>query len=328
MVAKYTGKGFGVSVKFKKDKLAKRVSNRRGTARSTNKRVINFKCDLECGGKCCIGNTQLLASEFEKVINDVPIVPMIVAIPVSVLSSKIGEINPSYKKKILEYAFVVNTSEDGDFAIFLDFIMGSTTSNIACPYLKDGLCSIYDERPLRCKLYPIHPLLPEIMMELPLEKLRNTDCTAFLTPEKTEFSVWEDGKLSRKEDRDDIDKYFIEISKHKPFLDTLLRLEEGSLEKDGNIDFGVVRLIQRLVGELAESKDTAFMLSGEFPMPYLSTKILRTLLPEEVSSKFVDAQYEAHKKFREYDPEGWESNNVMKRQMHFIEKQLKREGKL
>ena len=50
-----------------------------------------------------------------------------------------------------------------DNEIRLVIIMSGKESH--CPYLKDGKCSIYNERPPTCRLYPLSPYYNEILID-------------------------------------------------------------------------------------------------------------------------------------------------------------------
>ena len=69
-----------------------------------------------------------------------------------------------------------------------------------CPALApDETCSIYERRPLGCRVFPLDPLYPEMLQHVPLSALESRlpcDFSEAAPP------ILADGKLTRQEDRD------------------------------------------------------------------------------------------------------------------------------
>jgi len=87
------------------------------------RRGMLFKCRL-CGRKCCHLNPELCEEDLEN----------------------IRRIFPSFKPYVSPEGRMLLVGEKG-----------------YCPFLKNGLCTIHDHKPIMCQLYPFYPVEKEVL---------------------------------------------------------------------------------------------------------------------------------------------------------------------
>ena len=163
-------------------------------------RVVNFKCELDCGGQCCTGITLALPAEIKYLYDKVPLV-----LTMEVLDLRIVRNDPKLSRQAPRFMPKVTMLEDngdyiGDLCVFFDFAMGAWHSEKSCFLLKDGKCTVHGEhKPLKCKLLPIQPLSDERLMYEVYEVARSS-CPGVKNMTEKGCCVYKDGKLCNKDD--------------------------------------------------------------------------------------------------------------------------------
>jgi len=236
-----------------------------------SKRTINFECDKECGGKCCIGGTQVLASEFKALYKKTPIAPQIMVM-------QLNKTLPSEFISLVKENALVVKGNGQKFYLFLDFMAGYRGGGLPCPLLKDGLCSIYEERPLKCRLLPVHPLVPEVWLDTAIETMRNTECTGFLSPDRTDATIWKNGKLTDTNTVKERRRYFSELKKHRPFLEALMSVGSDIEEEENDNSFSGYFEAQSIIKDFLSGKEMPQAEHSFFSFPYYIPNLMSTLL--------------------------------------------------
>jgi len=136
---------------------------------------------LNCAktGKCCYGVISLTREEFARLYKD-----LILGFRTDI---DIKPFNNSFKYNLNGQTF------------YLTFTLAfSADQNLKCNFLKEGLCSIYEDRPLICKTYPTNQRKKEIFVfEKECSNCGGINC---ITETKTENSVVliENGKFPKE----------------------------------------------------------------------------------------------------------------------------------
>lgn len=265
-------------------------------------RVVNFKCELDCGGKCCQGITLALPAEVKNVYDKVPLTLVMHAIDVDSLM-----LDPRLRKEAPRCMPKLTMMEDdgtyiGELCVFFDFAMGAWHSEKSCYLLKDGLCSIHnDNKPLKCKLLPIQPLSSELAMHQAYECMRSY-CPGVKNMTAKDCCVYKNGKLCNKTDIKNLQEYYdlaastLDFSRNYAIV--LSHLSDGELMKQLRNAYEEAMDNEEHVG-LITSYEVPFFPADEF-MKELGVS----------REDYVEKQLAVMEKFKEYDLEGFEKSFV------------------
>jgi hypothetical protein len=273
-------------------------------------RVVNFKCELDCGGQCCTGITLALPAEIKNLYDKVPLV-----LTMEVLDLRIVRNDPKLSRQAPRFMPKVTMLEDngdyiGDLCVFFDFAMGAWHSEKSCFLLKDGKCTVHGEhKPLKCKLLPIQPLSDERLMYEVYEVARSS-CPGVKNMTEKGCCVYKDGKLCNKDDVKNLQAYYDTAAQTLKFNEDYFRFLWAF--KDGVI---IEQVKDSYLKEL-EKEDCAFPLM--FEVPFFPMDIFLDQLGIEVED-YVDKQLDVMGKFKEYDPEGFEKSFI-KRQYEILQR--------
>ena len=88
-------------------------------------RVVNFKCELDCGGQCCTGLSFALPAEIKYLYDKVPLVLTMEAMDFRIVMN-----DPKFSRQAPRFMPKVTMLEDngdyiGDLCVFFDFAMGA-----------------------------------------------------------------------------------------------------------------------------------------------------------------------------------------------------------
>ena len=291
-----------------------------------NTGIVRFECKMSCGGKCCNGGTQVLASELKNVVDDVPIVPEIIVIKGKNLPKRF--LNRVKQGAILVKAENTNGGKTERFYVYLDFAMGTHKGEKDCYFLKDGMCAIEDSKPLKCRLLPVHPLVPEELMQTGFHQMRDLVCSGFTADEECPNPpvIWENGVLKMAETKRDISKYFEELEKQTKFLGELLGIDNLFMSETGRsafqTDLVLQDLIERLSGDNGASIETRDIIFPFLVMQKMANEDDYFSSPvnifEEISGmgiyEFAERQLAAFEKFKKFDPVGWKNTPIYQKQ--------------
>lgn len=261
-------------------------------------RVVNFKCELDCGGQCCTALTMVLPAEVKNVYEKAPL-----TLTMHANSAKGVLLSPNLRKEAPRFMPKVTMNEDdgtyiGELCVFFDFAMGAWHSEKPCFLLKDGLCSIHNNnKPLKCKLLPIQPLTNETVMFAVYEKMRSY-CPGVKSMTAKDCCVFKNGKLCNKEDLKNLQAYYDMASTTLDFscqyFKALCELNDGS----------IIEQLREEYQDFIEKKgnDLEFFISMEVPF-FPSDIFLKHL--EISKDDYIEKQLAVIEKFKEYDPEGF-----------------------
>ena len=273
-------------------------------------RVVNFKCELDCGGQCCTGITMALPAEVKNVYDKVPL-----TLTMHVFSLHHITMDPKLSKEAPRFILKVTINEDngrhiGELGVFFDFAMGAWESEKPCFLLKDGLCSIHGEnKPLKCKLLPIQPLSNEIVMFDAYEKMRSY-CPGIKNMTAKDCCVFKNGKLCNKDDIKNLQVYYDTAAKTLDFSAYYFQVLSG-LE-----DSNVLEQLKESYEEYLESEDLDYFVS--FEVPFAPVSMLLNQLGIDIKD-YVDKQLDVMEKFKVYDPEGF-NKSFVKHQYEMLQK--------
>ena len=273
-------------------------------------RVVNFKCELDCGGQCCTGITMALPAEVKNVYDKVPL-----TLTMHVFSLHHITMDPRLSKEAPRFILKVTINEDngrhiGELGVFFDFAMGAWESEKSCFLLKDGLCSIHGEnKPLKCKLLPIQPLSNEIVMFDAYEKMRSY-CPGIKNMTAKDCCVFKNGKLCNKDDIKNLQAYYDTAAKTLDFSAYYFQVLSG-LE-----DSNVLEQLKESYEEYLESEDLDYFVS--FEVPFAPVSMLLNQLGIDIKD-YVDKQLDVMEKFKVYDPEGF-NKSFVKHQYEMLQK--------
>jgi len=181
------------------------------------KKIINFKCELECGGKCCTGATHVLPEEISKFMDKSPLLPNVFVLSHQSLKNDKKLLHNIKRSSVLITIENKITGQLQKAYLFVDFLMGAWKNNNDCMLLENGKCTAHETgKPLNCKLMPISPLVPESHMYYPYDRMRNL-CQGIKNANEINCTVWKNGKLTNKEDTKNLRDYFTSLAKSKPF---------------------------------------------------------------------------------------------------------------
>lgn len=262
-------------------------------------RVVNFKCELDCGGQCCTGLSFALPAEIKYLYDKVPLVLTMEAMDFRIVMN-----DPKFSRQAPKFMPKVTMLEDngdyiGDLCVFFDFAMGAWHSEKSCFLLKDGKCIVHGEhKPLKCKLLPIQPLSDERVMYKLYEKMRSY-CPGVKNMTEKGCCVYKDAKLCNKDDIKNLQAYYDTAAQTLKFSEEYFKLL--SVFQDG-------AFIERLKDKyLKIAEDFVFPIS--FEVPFFPMEIFLDQLGIEVED-YVDKQLDVMEKFKEYDPEGFDSSFI------------------
>ena len=264
-------------------------------------RVVNFKCELDCGGQCCTGLSLALPAEVKYLYDKVPLVLTLEAMDLNIVRN-----HPKLSRQAYRFMPKITMLEDngdyiGDLCVFFDFAMGAWHSEKFCFLLKDGKCTVHGEhKPLKCKLLPIQPLSDERVMYKLYEKMRSY-CPGVKNMTEKGCCVYKDGKLCNKDDVKNLQAYYDTAAQTSKFNEDYFRFLWAL--KDGAI---IEQVKDSYLKEL-EREDYAFPLS--FEVPFFPMDIFLDQLGIEVKD-YVDKQLNVMEEFKEYDPEGFEKSFI------------------
>lgn len=262
-------------------------------------RIVNFKCELDCGGQCCTGLSLALPAEIKYLYDKVPLVLTLEAIDLRIVRN-----HPKLSRQAYRFMPKVTMLEDngdyiGDFCIFFDFAMGAWHSEKSCFLLKDGKCTVHGEhKPLKCKLLPIQPLSDERVMYELYEKMRSY-CPGVKNMTEKGCCVYKDSKLCNKDDIKNLQAYYDTAAQTAKFNEDYFRLLYA-FESDAFLK-------QLKDSYLKAAEDFTFPIS--FEVPFLPIDKFLDQLGIEVKD-YVDKQLDVMEKFKVYDPEGFEKSFI------------------
>lgn len=257
-------------------------------------RVVNFKCELDCGGQCCTGLSFALPAEIKYLYDKVPLVLTLEAMDLDLVIS-----NPNLSKQAHKFMLKITMLEDnedyiGDLCVFFDFAMGAWHSEKSCFLLKNGKCTVHGEhKPLKCKLLPIQPLSDERAMYKLYEKMRSY-CPGVKNMTEKGCCVYKDAKLCNKDDIKNLQAYYDTAAQTLNFTEGYFRLLQ---------EFKNGAILEQIKDSYLEAlEDYAFPIS--FEVPFFPTDIFLNQLGIGVED-YVDKQLDVMEKFKIYDPEGF-----------------------
>lgn len=265
-------------------------------------RIVNFKCELDCGGQCCTGLSFALPAEIKYLYDKVPLVLTMEAMDLNMVIS-----NPKLSRQAYRFMPKVTMLEDngdyiGDLCVFFDFAMGAWHSEKFCFLLKDGKCTVHGEhKPLKCKLLPIQPLSDERVMYKLYEKMRSY-CPGVKNITAKDCCVFKNGKLCNKDDIKNLQAYY----------DTAATTHDFSLKY---LELLSVFNNQSIMKQVKDSYEDAVDNGEEldyfvsFEVPFFPMDIFLDQLGIEVKD-YVDKQLDVMEKFKVYDPEGFEKSFI------------------
>lgn len=268
----------------------------------TTNRVVNFKCELDCGGQCCTGATMALPAEVKNVYDKVPL-----TLTMHVNSLDYILMDERLKKEAPRFMPVLHLREDddgyiGDLGVFFDFAMGAWESEKSCFLLKDGLCSIHNEnKPLKCKLLPIQPLSNEIVMYAAYEQMRDY-CPGIKNMTAKDCCVYKNGKLCNKDDIKNLQAYYDLAATTHDF--SYKYLQFLSMFEDQVI---MTQIKENYEQAVEEGKEFEYALS--FEVPFFPTELFLKYLGISVKD-YIEKQLAVMERFKEYDPEGFDKSFV------------------
>lgn len=279
--------------------------------KSSTDRVINFKCELDCGGKCCVGVTMALPAEVKNVYDKIPLTLMmhVMSLDYILKDKRLG-------KEVPRFMPVLTMAEDdgsyiGKVAVFFEFVMGAWHSKKSCFLLRDGLCSIHNEnKPLKCKLLPIQPLTDETVMYAAYEHMRD-DCPGVKNITAKDCCVYKNGKLCNKEDIKNLQAYYdlaaTTLDFSCKYLEFLSMFEEQAI---------MTQVRDSYEEAVEEGEEFEYSLSLE--IPFFPTDAFLEYLGISVED-YIEKQLAVMEKFREYDPEGF-NKSFIKRQYEILQR--------
>ena len=262
-------------------------------------RIVNFKCELDCGGQCCTGLSFALPAEIKYLYDKVPLVLTMETMDLNMVIS-----NPKLSRQAYRFMPKVTMLEDngdyiGDLCVFFDFAMGAWHSEKFCFLLKDGKCTVHGEhKPLKCKLLPIQPLSDERVMYKLYEKMRSY-CPGVKNITAKDCCVFKNGKLCNKDDIKNLQAYYDTAAQTAKFNEDYFRLLYA-FESDAFLK-------QLKDSYLKAAEDFTFPIS--FEVPFLPIDKFLDQLGIEVKD-YVDKQLDVMEKFKVYDPEGFEKSFI------------------
>lgn len=262
-------------------------------------RVVNFKCELDCGGQCCTGLSFALPAEIKYLYDKVPLVLTLEAMDLDLVIS-----NPNLSKQAHKFMLKITMLEDnedyiGDLCVFFDFAMGAWHSEKSCFLLKDGKCTVHGEhKPLKCKLLPIQPLSDERVMYKLYEKMRSY-CPGVKNITEKGCCVYKDAKLCNKDDIKNLQAYYDTAAQTLNFTEGYFRLLQ---------EFKNGAILEQIKNSYLEAlEDYAFPIS--FEVPFFPADIFLNQLGIDVKD-YIDKQLDVMEKFKVYDPEGFEKSFI------------------
>lgn len=262
-------------------------------------RIVNFKCELDCGGQCCTGLSLALPAEVKYLYDKVPLVLTLEAMDLNIVRN-----HPKLSRQAYRFMPKITMLEDngdyiGDLCIFFDFAMGAWHSEKSCFLLKDGKCTVHGEhKPLKCKLLPIQPLSDERVMYKLYEKMRSY-CPGVKNMTEKGCCVYKDSKLCNKDDIKNLQAYYDTAAQTAKFNEDYFRLLYA-FESDAFLK-------QLKDSYLKAAEDFTFPIS--FEVPFLPIDKFLDQLGIEVKD-YVDKQLDVMEKFKVYDPEGFEKSFI------------------
>ena len=265
-------------------------------------RVVNFKCELDCGGKCCQGITLALPAEVKNVYDKVPLTLVMHAIDVDSLM-----LDPRLRKEAPRCMPKLTMMEDdgtyiGELCVFFDFAMGAWHSEKSCYLLKDGLCSIHnDNKPLKCKLLPIQPLSSELAMHQAYECMRSY-CPGVKNMTAKDCCVYKNGKLCNKNDIKNLQEYY-------DLAASTLNFSSNYASFLAQLNNGKIMEQLRDYYEEAMDKGENRGIIASFEVPFFPVVELMNELGLS-KDDYIEKQLQAMEKFKEYDLEGFEKSYV------------------
>lgn len=273
-------------------------------------RIINFECDVACGGKCCYGAANITYKEVPFFVDKVPIIPSFSVLGAGDLPKRDKAYNARIKKAGVKID--VDTLGAGrTYYILMDFYFGSLASRNACIFLQDGLCSIYDDRPLKCRLLPAQPLVPESVGYAGAEWLRPM-CPGVLSPGRTDKVFWKNGAFADRSVRTMTAEYLAALADHKKLAELLI-----GFERQYSASLGEPSIVDRLVHNrlnAVEGETTQIVVDCSMA-PFDEHTELFGMSGEE----FARAQMKAFERYRAYDPQGYEASPTLRLQDHIIQ---------
>ena len=279
-------------------------------------RVVNFKCELDCGGQCCTGLSFALPAEIKYLYNKVPLVLTMHATDAKAISDDL-----KLSKEAHRFMVKVTMNEDnGDFigqlCVFFDFAMGAWYSKKSCYLLKDGKCTMHGEhKPLKCKLLPIQPLSDERVMYKLYEGMRSY-CPGVKNITEQGCCVYKNGKLCNREDIKNLKSYYDTASTSLAFTEEYFRLLCAF--NDGSV---IDQLRDHYEQAVNKGERYGFFVSLE--VPFFPMDIFLNQLGIDVKD-YIDKQLDVMDKFKEYDPEGFDKSFV--RHQYEILQKVKESG--
>lgn len=265
-------------------------------------RVVNFKCELDCGGKCCQGITLALPAEVKNVYDKVPLTLVMHAIDVDSLM-----LDPRLRKEAPRCMPKLTMMEDdgtyiGELCVFFDFAMGAWHSEKSCYLLKDGLCSIHnDNKPLKCKLLPIQPLSSELAMHQAYECMRSY-CPGVKNMTAKDCCVYKNGKLCNKNDIKNLQEYY-------DLAASTLNFSSNYASFLAQLNNGKIMEQLRDYYEEAMDKGENRGIIASFEVPFFPVVELMNELGLS-KDDYIEKQLQVMEKFKEYDLEGFEKSYV------------------
>lgn len=257
-------------------------------------RIVNFKCELDCGGQCCTGLSMALPAEIKNLYDKVPLVLTLEVIDLDMVISNLKLSKQAHKFMLKITMLEDNEDYIGDLCVFFDFAMGAWHSEKSCFLLKDGKCTVHGEhKPLKCKLLPIQPLSDERAMYKLYEGMRSY-CPGVKNMTEKGCCVYKDGKLCNKDDINNLQAYYDTAAQTLKFTEDYFKLLQ---------DFKNGAILEQIKNSYLEAlEDNAFPIS--FEVPFFPADIFLNQLGIDVKD-YIDKQLDVMEKFKIYDPEGF-----------------------
>ena len=265
-------------------------------------RIINFKCELDCGGKCCNAIASALPAEIKNFYDKIPLTLIMHAFRIEHM-----EFDPRLRKEVPRCMPKITMFEDdgtyiGEFYAFFNFIMGAWHSEKSCYFLKNGLCSTHNEnKPLLCKLMPIQPFFGELAAHSAYERLRGY-CPGIKNMTAKDCCVYKNGKLCNKTDIKNLQEYYDLSASTFDFSSNYITAL--SFFNDGKI---MEQFRERYEEAINNEEDESIIASFEVPF-FPTDEFMKELgLSRE---DYIEKQLAVMEKFKEYDLEGFEKSFV------------------
>ena len=254
---------------------------------------INFTCTLECGGKCCKGSTTLLASEISFYAEKVPMLPTITIIPDLMIKK-----DQKYRyEESFKYVDIPDTEtlKTHRFFLALDFVTaGAYQGDLVedCIFLSNGMCSVEENKPLKCKLIPIQPLVPPALLKNSFEQIKKQGCIGFDEPIKENSLIWKSGKIKKAEDLANLNSYWKEIKKSTSILDLIVEMSQITSGKEVEHSLlsifmqGLENNLKEMMHNIRKNPQKIYFSNYKFILPTFEISIFEKVAGSKLFSNY------------------------------------------